>query len=123
MATQISLLPSELNLALYAGDGVALRLGITDTSQQPLALSGEVTAQIRKSRTEPVSSADWAADLSEGDDGFVTIRLTGEQTAALVLGTESFTGVWDVQWQADGEEPITLIQGKITCQSDVTRPV
>jgi hypothetical protein len=122
MASKISLLPTALDLELYAGDGVALRLAVTDTSQQPMQLTGEITAQIRKARTDADSAADWAADLADGDNGIVIISLTGDQTAALMNGSDKFTGVWDVQWQATDAEPVTLIQGAVSCQSDVTRP-
>jgi hypothetical protein len=122
MATKISLLPSQLDLDLYAGDGVALRLAVTDSSAQPMPLTGAITAQVRKTRTDPDPAADWAADLADGVDGIVVISLTGDQTAALVNGSDKFAGVWDVQWQAIDAEPVTLIQGIVTCQSDVTRP-
>lgn len=68
-------------------------------------------------------AAEFAADLADAATGVVLLKLTGAQTAALVNGSGApFAGVYDVQWHATGSEPVTLIQGGVTCESDVTRP-
>lgn len=122
MATpKISLIPEELDLALYAGDGAAIQLTVTDNDSVSLPVDGEVTAQIRKTRVDVEVLAEFAADLSNGATGVVVISLTGDQTAALIETKPVFKGVWDVQWQKAGAQPITLVQGKVECNADVTR--
>jgi hypothetical protein len=122
-AVKISLVPSELDLALYAGDGVALVFTLNDGDGAPLNLTGAVTAQIRTTKQADVAQADFTADLSQGATGVVTLMLTGQQTADLVEGSSQsqFKGVWDMQWTKNGGEPVTVLQGSITCDPDVTR--
>lgn len=119
-ASKIVLVPQHVDLELYAGDGASLRLVVTDPSGAPIPLDGVVTAQIRVARNDAAIAASWAADLSGAADGIVLISLTGAQTAALVNGAD-FDGFWDVEWDSTGQEPVTLMQGKVTCELDVTR--
>lgn len=118
---QISLVPEQVDLELYAGDGAALRLVVTDTSGAPIPIDGAVTAQIRASRLDSAIAASWATDMADAANGIVLISLTGVQTADLVNGSEKFDGFWDVEWDPTTQEPITLMQGKVTCELDVTR--
>lgn len=117
---KLSLLPDTLDLELYAGDGVMLKLSVTDNADAPLPVEGEILAQIRKTRKDPDVVAEFAVDLIQGEEGFFFISLTGEQTAGMV-GEKPFKGVWDVQWKRPDEEPITLVQGKVECGADVSR--
>jgi|SRR4051812_24351678 hypothetical protein len=121
-AVKISLVPSELDLALYAGDGVSLIFTLNDSSGQPLNVTGAVTAQIRAVRSDVSSVADFAADLTGGAQGDVVLSLTGDQTADLISASfQQFKGVWDMQWTRNGGQPVTVLQGAITCDPDVTR--
>jgi hypothetical protein len=121
-AVKISLVPSELDLALYAGDGVSLIFTLNDSSGQPLNVTGTVTAQIRAVRSDVSSVADFAADLTGGAQGDVVLSLTGDQTADLIPASfQQFRGVWDMQWTRNGGQPVTVLQGAITCDPDVTR--
>jgi hypothetical protein len=121
-AVKISLVPSELDLALYAGDGVSLIFTLNDSSGQPLNVTGTVTAQIRAVRSDVSSVADFAADLTGGAQGDVVLSLTGDQTADLISASfQQFKGVWDMQWTRNGGQPVTVLQGAITCDPDVTR--
>jgi hypothetical protein len=121
-AVKISLVPSELDLALYAGDGVSLIFTLNDSSGQPLNVTGAVTAQIRAVRSDVSSVADFAADLTGGAQGDVVLSLTGDQTADLIPASfQQFKGVWDMQWTRNGGQPVTVLQGAITCDPDVTR--
>ena len=128
MAGQLSIQPSVLDLALYAGDGVSFRLICTDNADppQPVDLTGDIQAQIRVDRSstgDPV--ATFSADMDGANIGEITLSLTGEQTADLMDGTGvvkgKFTGVWDIQWTQAGGQPRTLCQGKVECVADVTR--
>lgn len=119
---KINLLPSKLDLALYAGDGAAVRLTVTDNAGLAVPLlPGEVTAQIRQTRLSVESLADFNTDFSGDDLNILTLTLNGEQTAALITDEEIFKGVWDVQWVKENQEPITLAQGKVEVDADVTR--
>jgi hypothetical protein len=113
--TPISLIPESIDLKLYGGDGVELRLVVTDSQGAPLPLTGSIDAQIRPTRTASTEAAVFAADLADADTGIVILSLTGAQTEALHgpdpdFPSERFTGVWDVQWTPPGAEPVTIIQ-------------
>lgn len=118
MAKKISRLPETLDLALYAGDGVAIRLTLTDSANQPISATGAMTAQIRASHSAPDVAAEFNA---APEDNAIVISLTGEQTQALVPGEEKFEGVWDLQWTPENGQPTTLVRGKVTCDADVSR--
>jgi hypothetical protein len=118
--SKIDRTPETLDLVLYAGDGVSIRLGVTDNSDAPVTVTGELKAQIRTSRISPDVSAEFSAVPEEGT-GAVVISLTGEQTASLITEGETFSGVWDVQWHPPNSEPVTLTMGAVTCNADVTR--
>lgn len=128
MAGQLSIQPSVLDLALYAGDGISFKLICTDNANppQPVNLTGDVQAQIRvdRSSTDP-PVATFSADMSGADIGEITLSLTGDDTSGLMDGAGvtkgKFTGQWDVQWTPTGGEPRTLCQGKVECIADVTR--
>lgn len=120
-ATKISLIPSLLDLELYAGDGVELVLGLTDGAGGPLDVTGDVKAQIRANRADVTAATEFTADLAEGATGTVILSLTGLQTASLVQGATKFDGVWDMQWTIADGQPVTVLQGKVTCDPDVTR--
>ena len=120
----ISLLPETLDLKIYGGDGVRLRLVVTSPDGQPVNLTGEIAAEIRESRINPTSKATFAVEITDAAGGIAYISLTGDQTAALhglPSPIERFTGVWDVQWTPDGAEPVTILQGSVESSLDVTR--
>jgi hypothetical protein len=116
----VSLVPEVVNLALYAGDGVGLRLTVKKGDGTPWNLTGTVQAQIRQDRMDTQVEESFAVDLSQGATGVVVLSLTGAQTTALG-GAGPFAGYWDVQWTATGAEPATVVQGAVTCIPDVTR--
>jgi hypothetical protein len=113
----ISFIPQSLDIACYAGDGALVRLSVTQGGN-PLDVSGNHEAQIRAKRldTDPVDIFN--IDDDEAFNGILIMSLTGEQTSGFGDG---FKGVWDLQWTASGAEPVTLIQGSISCVLDVTR--
>ena len=117
----ILLVPRTVDLALYAGDGATVRLTLRSPQGDPVALDGEVEAQIRTTRGDAAVLEAFAVDASAAADGVAVLSLTGAQTAGLVNGSGSFAGAYDVQWTAPGAEPATLIQGAVSCAQDVTR--
>jgi hypothetical protein len=122
----INLQPDVLDLSLYAGDGVDLRMVCTDSKGDELDLSGAVDAQIRIDRLDQVDPiAVFSVNTVDAYEGVVVLSLTGDQTRALSQDPSSkqgvFSGVWDVQWTKVGAEPRTLCQGKVECVADVSR--
>ena len=118
---KISLLPDKLDLALYAGDGVIIKLTVTDNAGAQVPLTGEILAQIRASRLDTDPLAEFNYNLDDANPGLVLLTLQGTQTAALITDAAAFKGVWDVQWHPENQEPITLVQGKVECDADVSR--
>ena len=118
---KLSFVPQTLDLSLYAGDGAGLRFTITDSTGAALPLTGEMKAEIRASReaADP-PLADFDVDLTDYATGVVLISLTGVQTHALISDAEKFTGVWDLEWIPENDEPTTLVQGNVECFPDVT---
>jgi hypothetical protein len=122
--TQLSLAPQELDLELYAGDGVALQIVAKDAAGAAVNLTGTITAQIRMTKSAPGSPLlAFTVDSTNAATGILILRLTGAQTATLIvgLGDDGFRGYWDVQWQASGSEPTTLLRGIVLCDTDVSR--
>lgn len=118
---KLSFIPQTLDISLYAGDGAGIRFTITDSLGAVLPITGEMKAEIRANREDvDPALATFDVDLSDFADGIVLISLTGEQTHALITGDEIFTGVWDLEWTPTGDEPATLVQGKVECYPDVT---
>lgn len=119
--SEISLSPPAVNLKLYAGDGANLRLVATDLDGNPFDLQGKVWAQIRTNRTDQDPLVEWTVDDDLAEEGIVVLRLTGDDTRALNDGKAKFKGAWDCQWIAPEGEPVTLVQGDVLCDLDVTR--
>ena len=118
---KLSFIPQTLDISLYAGDGAGIRFTITDSLGAALPLTGEMKAEIRANREDvDPALATFDVDLNDFGDGIVLISLTGEQTHSLITGDEIFTGVWDLEWTPTGDEPATLVQGKVECYPDVT---
>ena len=127
MANQINLQPQVLNLALYAGDGVKLRLKFADKAGAPIDITGSIAAQIRLSRLTPENPpiVQFGVNMTDAYLGLVVLTLTSDQTFALMedpsVKQGKFVGVWDVEWDASEEEPRTVCQGSVECVADVTR--
>lgn len=117
----VSLTPPSVALMLYAGDGANLRLVATDLDGNPFDLRGKVWAQIREARTDEQSLVDWDVDDTLAEDGIVILRLSGDDTRRLMDSKTKFKGAWDCQWIAPEGEPVTLMQGDVVCDLDVTR--
>jgi len=116
--------PTIMDLLLYAGDGVNLRLTCKDTAGDLIDISGSVTAQIRVDRLHPADPplVDFNVSLVDAYLGVIGLILTGEQTLSLLgEGQSKFTGVWDVQWTPPELQVRTLVQGIVECVADVTR--
>lgn len=119
--TEISRVPPTVNLDLYAGDGVGIKFTAKDSDGNPYPLDGAIAAQIKTKRTDVDPLATWGVDASQQSGGIVTLSLSGSDTASLIPeGKTTFGGVWDMQYTPTGSDPMTLLQGKVTCAADVT---
>lgn len=123
MAKQtISFTPRIVDLVLYAGDGPNFRLVVTTPAGGIVNLTGTMRAQIRSERTAPdPPEATFEIDMSQAANGIAVLKLTGDQTQDLVPTETQFIGVWDLEWTPEDTEPVTLCQGKVECNPDVTR--
>jgi hypothetical protein len=105
--------PQVLDLVLYAGDGIKFSLVVTDTAGAPVNLTGAMKAQIRIDRNAPnPPKATFVIDLSRATEGIAVLSMTGAITQNLAV-TDKFVGVWDLEWTATGQQPITLCQGTV----------
>lgn len=121
-ADKISYVPALLDLELYGGDGAVVNLQLTAPDGTPLELTGQLDAQVRRRRADVDPTETWTVVIADPDNGAAALTLTGDQTSALTqLGKRTFKGVWDLQWTPNGAQPVTLMQGKLTCVPDVTR--
>lgn len=82
----------------------------------------EFEAQIRLKRLtgadDPAATADFVVvTAQDGDDLWITLNLTAEQTTDLPNALAQQGGYWDLQ-QVDGP---TLLAGKVKVLDDVTR--
>lgn len=116
--------PTVLNLLLYAGDGLSIKLTCKDKTGNPIDINGSVKAQIRLDRLHPDEPplASFTVSLVDAYLGIIALSLTGAQTLSLLEdGANKFTGVWDVQWTPSDLQIRTLVQGSVECVADVTR--
>jgi hypothetical protein len=120
----LSFRPTIVNLLLYAGDGLSIRLTCKDKAGNPIDISGSVKAQIRLDRLHPnePALAEFTVSLVDAYIGNIALSLTGTQTLSLLGdGENKFVGVWDVQWTPSDLQIRTLVQGSVECVADVTR--
>jgi hypothetical protein len=116
-ANKLDMTPAVLDLILYAGDGATFQVDFVDETQQPIDLSGYIwTAQIRKTRTSDTAE-DLEIETDQANVGVIMIHISDEVTRALQK-----TGQWDLQFTTPSRpEPLTVLQGTVTCNQDVTR--
>jgi hypothetical protein len=122
----VNFIPTVVGIELYAGDGAVIEILVTNPDTgDPVPLTGDVRAQIRRNRPDPTAMVDFAVDLTDHADGIVVVSLTGAQTHFLMETPTGlvvrFLGHWDVEWTDVGAEPLTLVQGDVSCVLDVTR--
>lgn len=119
---RLQLAPSDVDIDLYNGDGATILVTVQDASGNAMNVTGTVIAQIRQRRNDSAPILSFAVDLSLSSSGKIMLSLTGAQTASLLSGTaDPWRGFWDVQWTASGGQPLTLVQGAVECDLDVSR--
>jgi hypothetical protein len=112
---QLSVLPAQVNLAIYAGDDFQFTLTATDPGGGLTDFTGAaIKAQIR----QKPDSADpplevFATSVSQN---VITLTLTGSQTQGLVGAY-----VWDCQVTYSTGKVYTLAAGLLSATADVSR--
>jgi hypothetical protein len=80
VTTRICDLPAAVDLGLYQGDDFSMTLSVTDTTGNPINLTGTVTAQIRPTRTSTAVAGTFATSISIN---VVTLTLSAAQSTSL----------------------------------------
>lgn len=116
MTAVLSALPTRVDLRLYAGDDVTVKITVNNPDGTPADLAGaSAKAQIRGRATDldPVAEFVCVVDAT----GFVLCGLDAAATAALPR-----SGVWDCELMfADGSPTTTIVSGSVRTLAEVTR--
>jgi hypothetical protein len=109
--------PGTLNLSVVAGDGYSHTVSFVDADGDPIDVSAyEHRAQLR-THHQATTATDFAIDETSAAAGSITLSLSAAQTRTLRVGVL----VWDLERQADGAEPETILAGVFRVRPDVTR--
>lgn len=121
MPMKMDLTPDSLDLVLYAGDRGDFQIDFIDDNSIPINVSSWVwTAQIRKSR-ESSTHIDLTIDVTKAVQGSIIVNIPKEVTRSLGDNTWDKTSQWDIQCVTGGGDPLTVLQGTVSCNMDVTR--
>lgn len=113
--------PAFLDITgVRAGDRNLISLTLT-SGGAPLDLTGmTVEAQARPTPlAESVITA--VTEVTDAPGGVFTLRWPGDEVRAMLGTKTSWKGVWDLQVQSVGEDPVTMIAGNFSAVMDVTR--
>lgn len=125
MATCVSVPmgPACVNLdGVRGGDRNLISVTITSKGT-PVNLTGyTVTAQARKKSTDLTAALAAVVTVTSAVDGQVDIRWPGDAVATLLDGKATWNGVWDLQIDTAGSDPLTVAAGTFGAVMDVTRP-
>jgi len=121
--TVIDVGPAKMDLLrIRAGDKNLFNVKLTDSSG-PLNLTDSViAAQARKTAVDPTIAVSAVIAVTNATQGTFEMRWPGEDVRDVLNGSETWNGVWDLQIGEAGEDPVTLVAGVFTIESDVTRP-
>ena len=111
--------PPPLSLTLYAGDDTTITLTVLDQQHQPVDLTGELVAQVRKKPADETVVCEPAVANPDGPSGVIWITFTLADTNALLA--DGGYHHWDIQHDGpDGTE--TIATGIVRTEHDITRP-
>jgi hypothetical protein len=106
--------------AVYAGDSNRERVEFT-AGGVPWDLTGAVvTAQARKVDTDPLVALEAVVEMTDPLFGVVHLSWDGEAVRALLAGSSTWDGVYDIQVAQAGVTS-TLMRGRMKAMMDVTR--
>lgn len=134
--TSIDLRPAELDIIGYAGDTIRLTIR-TDVDYTTATWTGSVKDSRNVGETSQASFVFGTQTFDAGTSTYVqTAKIEEADTAALFAAANTgntgqppvaYSGVWDIQVEHDDPDDvgvltdvITLLQGTITIESDVT---
>lgn len=117
-SSSISVLPHQLDLRLYAGDGFALRISFTQDGS-PWDASGDWLAQVRATPDSDSVIASFVVDDSNAALGQLMLSLLGDDTRKIADAGNGSS--WDLQQTPAGAEPRTWYRGLIRVLGDVSR--
>jgi len=117
MTNTIDVTPAILDLVLYAGDGTKFQVKFVDQNEAVIDVSGLTwSAQIRRTRTTDIA-AELEIDSTDAAVGLITVHISADVTRNLAKKSQ-----WDLQYtSSDNPEPLTILQGTVSCNLDVTR--
>lgn len=115
---KLDLTPAVLDLLLYAGDGEAFEIHFQDENNEAIDVSDLVwTSQIRKTRSaDETDIHDLEIRTDDAATGTIVVVISAEITRALPKSSQ-----WDIQSTKGTDDPVTILQGSVTCSPDVTR--
>lgn len=103
-----------------AGDRNLMTATLTSKGA-PVNLTGyTVTAQARKKSTDS-AALDAVVTIVNALTGDISIRWPGDDVTALLAGKATWNGVWDLQIEQVGSDPLTVAAGNFHAYMDVTR--
>lgn len=121
MPITIDLTPDTLDLVLYAGDGCDFQISFVDNTNMPIDVSSwSWNAQIRKVR----SSVDYIPleiNTTNASNGILILGVSSTITTELASSLTNTSSQWDLESIPAGGSPITILQGSVICNLDVTR--
>jgi hypothetical protein len=119
----LDLSPGVLDIAgVRAGDRNAIQITLTQGGA-PLDLTGYTIAA--QARTEPLAPGALNAVIEDRVDaqGQFLLRWPGDDVRTLLAGSDTWSGVWDLQILLTPEvDATTVLEGKFAAEQDVTRP-
>ena len=117
----VSFLPTELDLAIYAGDDFRIRVDVKQPNNNPVDLTGDLVAQIRVDVDSPTVVTEFHLDDSLAAQGILFVSLDQDQTRALDDVGSLF--VYDIEFTDEFANTQTLFAGNIIMTKDVSRSV
>ena len=117
--------PAVLNLDdVYAGDAQSLLVTVTE-SGVPVGLTGAtIESEVRETPIAPdPPTLTGGVTLVDAVNGQFSLSWPAADLTTALDGAAEFHGVWDVQMtELAAPDPVTLLRGRFTIRSDVTRP-
>lgn len=119
--TTLPMGPADLDVdGVRAGDRNLINVRLS-SGGAPLDITGAtVTSQVRATPVDAVA-LDAVVTVTNAAQGWLTVRWPGTAIRVLVAGQAKWVGVWDLQVQWPGDDPLTILAGKFTAVMDVTR--
>lgn len=119
----VNLAPACVEIqGVRAGDRNLINATVKDNGAA-LNLTGLTPlSQVRKSSTDTVVALVADVQIVNAATGQITIRWDGDDVRLLLAGAKKWKGVWDLQFSAPGEDPVTYASGPWSAEIDVSRP-